>query len=108
MRSLRFIFIGIITFLFVTNIVFLRRIVSVLLCGVMGFNPVSSYYLLHDYGKAEAASPSSRVAALDNVRTVQEEEQKQKVADCFLGICINIPKIPTGNQPKPIASSQYS
>ncbi|MEH1781963.1 MAG: hypothetical protein V7K67_34325 [Nostoc sp.] len=108
MRSLRFIFIGIITFLFVTNIVFLRRIVSVLLCGVMGFNPVSSYYLLHNYGKAEAASPSSRVAALDNVHTVQEEEQKQKVADCFLGICINIPKIPTGNQPRPTASSQYS
>lgn len=59
MRQIRFFLGALLTFLLVINATFLRKTVAVLLCGVMGFNPISSYYLLHDYGKAEAAVPSS-------------------------------------------------
>lgn len=62
MRSLRFIFISIITFLFVTNVVFLRRTVSILLCGVLSFNSASCYSFLDNYGKADAAEVKCTIA----------------------------------------------
>lgn len=93
MRSLRFIFIGIITFLFVTNIVFLRRTFSVLLCGVLSFNSTICYSFLGNYGKADAATPrSSAVVTSKDFSVVQKDEQK--IADCFLGVCVNLPKSP--------------
>ena len=106
MRQIRFFLGALLTSLLVINATFLRKTVAVLLCGVMGFNPVSSYYLLNDYSKAEAAVPSSRDAVLNNAQTLQKDGQK--LAACFLGICVNIPNIPNGNQPKPTASPQYS
>ncbi|MEH2336017.1 hypothetical protein [Nostoc sp.] len=93
MRSLRFIFIGIITSLFVTNVVFLRRTLSVLLCGVLSFNSASCYSFLNIYGKADAAAPpSSAVVTSKDLSVVQKDEQK--IADCFLGVCVNLPKSP--------------
>jgi len=63
MRQFRFVFTTLLTILFVINAAFWRKTIAVVLCGVMGFNPVSSYYLLQDYGKAEAAISSSKVAS---------------------------------------------
>lgn len=91
--SLRFIFIGIITSLFVTNVVFLRRTLSVLLCGVLSFNSTSCYSFLDNYGKADAATPSSSaVVAFKDFSVVQKDERK--IAGCFLGVCVNLPKSP--------------
>jgi hypothetical protein len=106
MRSLRFIFIGIITFLFVTNIVFLRRTVSVLLCGVLSFNSTSCYSFLNNYGKADAAAPpSSAVVTSKDFSFV--EKDKQKVAGCLFGVCVNLPQIPgvTGGDPLGVAKA---
>jgi hypothetical protein len=106
MRSLRFIFIGIITFLFVTNVVFLRRTVSVLLCGVLSFNSASCYSFLDKYGKADAAAPpSSAVVTSKDFSFV--EKDKQKVAGCLFGVCVNLPQIPgvTGGDPLGVAKT---
>jgi hypothetical protein len=112
MRSLRFIFIALITFLFVTNVVFLRRTLSVLLCGVISFNSASCYSFLDKYEKADAAAPLSRTFALSNSSSSDADvvpRQKQKVAGCLFGVCVDLPKspvsipgIPGGDQKEPI------
>jgi hypothetical protein len=93
MRQLRFIFIALITSVFVTSAVFLRKAIAVLLCGVLSFNSGSCYSLLGDYGKADAAAPpSSSVLTSKDFSVVQEDEQK--IAGCLFGVCVNLPKIP--------------
>ena len=93
MRSLRFIFIGIITFLFVTGAVFLRRTVSVLLCGILSFNSASCYSFLDNYGKADAAAPPSSAVVTSNDFSVVQKD-KQKIAGCLFGVCVDLPKSP--------------
>lgn len=66
MRQLRFIFIALTTFLFVTSTAFLRRTVSILLCGVLSFNSASCYNFLDKYGKVDAVTPLSSTFALSN------------------------------------------
>lgn len=107
MRQLRFIFIVLFSFIFVTSAVFLRRTVSVLLCGVLSFNSASCYSFLNIYGKADAAAPpSSAVVTSKNFSFV--EKDKQKVAGClFGGVCVNLPQVPgvTGRDPIKIAKT---
>ncbi|MEH2134128.1 MAG: hypothetical protein V7K86_26655 [Nostoc sp.] len=106
MRQLRFIFIGVITFLFVTSAVFLKRTVSVLLCGVLSFNSASCYSFLGNYGKADAAAPpSTAVVTTKDFSVVQKD--KQKIAGCLFGVCVKLPKIPgvTGGDPLEVAKA---
>jgi hypothetical protein len=93
MRQLRFIFITLITFLFVTCAVFLRKTTSILLCGVLSFNSTSCYSFLDKYGKADAALPPRNTVVISNdFDNVQQN--KQKIAGCPFGVCIDVPKIP--------------
>lgn len=62
MRQLRFIFIALTTFIFVTSAVFIRRTVSILLCGLLSFNSASCYGFLDKYGKADAAEVKCTIA----------------------------------------------
>lgn len=59
-RKLRFIFIALLTFLFVINVAFLRKTVALLLCGVLSFNLASYYSFLNQGEIANAATPRSR------------------------------------------------
>jgi len=98
MRQLRFIFIAFISFLSVTGTVFLRRTISIFLCGVLNFNSASCYSLLDKHGTASAAVPPSNAVVTTNTAARAEHDQK-KVAGCFLGICKDIPNIPIPNIP---------
>ena len=108
MRSLRFIFIALITFLFVTNVVFLRRTISVLLCGILSFNSAICYSFLSDYGKADAATVPG-IAITDSDDSSSSQKNKQKIAGFFSlpKIPISIPGIPgiPGGNPLEIAKT---
>lgn len=89
----RLIVVALISFLFVANGVFLRRTTSIFLCGVLGFNSASCYGFLGNYGKVDAAAPpSSAVVTSKDFSVVQKD--KQKIAGCPFGVCVNLPKIP--------------
>jgi hypothetical protein len=59
-RKLRFIFIALLTSLFVINAAFLRKTVALLLCSVLSFNLASYYSFLNQGEIANAATPQSR------------------------------------------------
>ena len=84
---------------------------SVFMGAGKNFNSVRGYSFLHDYGKADAAVPSSSVTASDHSGVVQKDGQK--VAVCVLGVCVDVPNIPilnpkpdTQNQPTPTVSPE--
>ena len=79
MRQLRFIAIGLVTFLFVTSAVFLRKIIAVFLCGVLSFNSASCYSYLGDYGEANATSQNIIVTSLK--KTVIAQNDSPKIPD---------------------------
>jgi hypothetical protein len=85
MRQLRFIAIGLVTFLFVTSAIFPRKIIAVFLCGVLSFNSAVCYSSLDDYGKADAAVSSSRTILAQNSepspKTKPSEAKKPDASD---------------------------
>ena len=108
MLPFRLIVISLVSFLFVTSGVFLRRTTSIFLCGVLSFNSASCYSFLDKYSaRATAAPPSSAVVA--SKENVIAPEDEQKIAGCLFGVCVNLPKIPvfipsvpSGDQKEPV------
>ena len=63
MRSLRFIFITLTTFLLATSAVFWRKAIAVLLCGILSLNSASCYdFLKRDDNRAYAAESSLQIS----------------------------------------------
>ena len=97
MRQLRFIAIGLVTFLFVTSAVFLRKIITVFLCGTLSFNsPICySFSNLDEAANATASQSSAVVPSKSNTNSADVvPKQKQKVAGCIFGVCVNLPSVP--------------
>jgi hypothetical protein len=110
MRQFRFIFIAILTSLFVINAVFWQKAIAALLCGVLSFNSTSCYSFLGQAANANsdaaiaALSPSNQGANPEQAGT--ERKDADKLAICVFGVCvntptINIPNILTPNAPAP-------
>lgn len=110
MRQFRFIFIAILTSLFVINAVFWRKAIAALLCGVLSFNSTSCYSFLGQTANANsdaaiaALSPSNQGANPEQAGT--ERKDAEKLAICVFGVCvntptINIPNILAPNAPAP-------
>ncbi len=99
MRHLRLLLTALITALLVINAAFLRRTLSLLLCGILSFNSASCYSFLSGSGNANAAVPSTSAVA-NSEPSGSGRKNEQRVALCVLGICVNVPSIPNILAPK--------